>query len=211
MSHPVRAGAFAGALALALALVAAPAASQITSESGVDRPGGDYRNFAAPSAADCMRICVRDAACKAYSYVVPAKIGDDGKCFLKNIAPPPRADRCCVSGVKGSDTALDPNAYPAGCAITRDERVEPRASLLVVNRGEFVVRVVVNDKILGDMAAGENRRFDHVLLVGGNEVSLLMTLARPGGDVVRRSRNTHVRIVNNGPRTCEEVRQVIAD
>jgi hypothetical protein len=197
----------------ALAIVAAtPVAAQISQEPGIDRKGGDYRNFAAPSAADCMRQCVLDAACKAYTFVLPNTIqGPEGRCWLKNTVPGPQSATCCVSGVKAGDTALDPNAYPAGCAITRDGRVEPRASLLVVNRGEFSVRVVVNNVVLGDMAKHENRRFDHVLLVGSNEVSLLMTLARPGGDTVQRSRNMPIRVLNNGPRTCQDVREVIAD
>jgi hypothetical protein len=200
------------AAAVLLVLAAAPAAAQISSEPGVDRKGGDYRNFVAPSTADCMRQCALDAACKAYTFVLPNTIqGPEGRCWLKNTVPGPQSATCCVSGVKTGDTALDPNAYPPGCTITRDDRVEPRASLLVVNRGEFSVRVVVNNVVLGDMAKHENRRFDHVLLVGTNEVALLMTLARPGGDTVQRSRTMPIRVLNNGPRTCQDVREVIAD
>jgi hypothetical protein len=78
-------------------------APSLSSESGTDRPGGDYRDFDLEQANPdlCRQECQRDAACAAYVYVKPGTQGTRARCWLKNTVPASRSDQCCVSGVKG--------------------------------------------------------------------------------------------------------------
>jgi len=73
-----------------------------TFEVGVDRMGGDYRNFrlSRPDPALCKTQCDQEAQCRAWTYVVPGHQGQQAKCWLKSRVPNPRNDKCCVSGVK---------------------------------------------------------------------------------------------------------------
>jgi hypothetical protein len=79
------------------------AATRTTMEQDVNRPGRDYRNFDLPAAdpALCRDACVRDPQCKAWTYVKPNTVqGPVARCWLKNAAPSPGQNACCVSGVK---------------------------------------------------------------------------------------------------------------
>ncbi|MCI5208382.1 MAG: apple domain-containing protein, partial [Candidatus Electrothrix sp. ATG2] len=71
-------------------------------EFGVDRPGGDYKNFNLsvndPNA--CRSACMSEPACRAWTFVRPGHQGPTPRCWLKNIVPPPQNAACCVSGVK---------------------------------------------------------------------------------------------------------------
>jgi hypothetical protein len=69
-------------------------------EKGVDRPGSDYLSLIDKSAAECRRRCLRDAKCRAYTWVRPGIQGRASRCWLKNKVPPPVRSGCCVSGVK---------------------------------------------------------------------------------------------------------------
>lgn len=69
------------------------------------RPGATYRSFnlrtAAPEA--CERACRNDRYCRSWTYVKPYTLyGSRPRCLLKSAVPPPRRDRCCVSGVKST-------------------------------------------------------------------------------------------------------------
>jgi hypothetical protein len=78
------------------------AASTVSAEYNVDRPGYDYRQFDL-SAADpniCRNACASDGQCRAFTYVAPGLQGPYARCWLKSAVPPPAASRCCVSGVK---------------------------------------------------------------------------------------------------------------
>jgi len=75
-------------------------------EYGVDRPGGDYKDFKikntpiknAPNY--CRSACMGEPACKAWTFVRPGYQGPTARCWLKNTVPAPKKDPCCVSGVK---------------------------------------------------------------------------------------------------------------
>lgn len=70
-------------------------------EFGIDRLGGDYRNFEAkiePAGESCAAACKDDARCRAWTYVRPGYLGASARCFLKNRVTPPRRKPCCVSG-----------------------------------------------------------------------------------------------------------------
>jgi len=73
-------------------------------EFGIDRFGGDYRNFdttSDPNGAACKQACEAEKNCRAWTYVRPGYLGvdSDARCYLKDRLRPPRRKPCCVSGV----------------------------------------------------------------------------------------------------------------
>jgi hypothetical protein len=72
----------------------------MSTEPGVNRAGGDYLSFAAPSLDVCRSACAQQAPCRAYTFVRPAAPGGPGTCWLKGSAPGTRPDATCTSGVK---------------------------------------------------------------------------------------------------------------
>jgi PAN domain len=72
------------------------------SEFGIDRFGGDYRNFepaADSNGESCASACKAEARCRAWTYVRPGYYGAAPRCYLKARVTPPRRRPCCVSGV----------------------------------------------------------------------------------------------------------------
>lgn len=71
-------------------------------EPGTNRPGSDYRNFALEDDRPglCARACESEYRCEAFTYVKPGIQGPNGRCWLKDSAPQPVSDDCCVAGVK---------------------------------------------------------------------------------------------------------------
>lgn len=71
-------------------------------ERGINRPGFDFRHFdlPAPSPEMCREACYREPQCVAFTYVHPGIQAPAARCWLKNPAPEPVPDRCCISGVK---------------------------------------------------------------------------------------------------------------
>jgi hypothetical protein len=71
-------------------------------EYGIDRFGGDYRNFETrphPEGEPCAQACEGDKRCRAWTYARPGYIGPNARCFLKDQVKPPRRRPCCISGV----------------------------------------------------------------------------------------------------------------
>jgi PAN domain len=73
-------------------------------EFGIDRYGGDYRNFDTPpdpNGAACKAACEAENRCRAWTYVRPGYLGQGAgaRCYLKDRLRPPRRKPCCVSGV----------------------------------------------------------------------------------------------------------------
>jgi hypothetical protein len=71
-------------------------------EFGIDRFGGDYRNFELPpdaTGAACNAACEADDKCRAWTYVRPGYIGPSARCYLKDKLTRPRRKPCCISGV----------------------------------------------------------------------------------------------------------------
>jgi uncharacterized protein YkwD len=85
-----------------------------TFRTNTNRPGSDYANFDLKGAypSDCRDACLKDAACKAWTYVKPGVQGPKARCWLKNAAPGERPDECCVSGINPA-TASAPAPAPA--------------------------------------------------------------------------------------------------
>lgn len=82
--------------------VAFPRNSRV--EFGIDRAGGDYRNFETPPDANgsaCRAACEADTRCRAWTYLRPGYqgAGSPARCYLKDRVPQPRRRPCCVSGV----------------------------------------------------------------------------------------------------------------
>jgi hypothetical protein len=88
-----------------------PAAAQskfFTFERNTDRPGRDYSNTASAGATECSFACQAENRCRAWTYVKRGIQGPSGRCFLKDPAPPARANNCCTSGLrKGSPVVTD--------------------------------------------------------------------------------------------------------
>ena len=74
-------------------------------EPNTNRPGNDYRDFDLASADPtlCEKACADDAQCLAWTYVKPGIQAEAARCWLKNPAPDPVAEDCCVSGSKVAD------------------------------------------------------------------------------------------------------------
>jgi hypothetical protein len=71
-------------------------------EFGVDRFGGDYRQFDVPadsSAKRCQAACEAEERCRAWTYVRPGYIGSSAACYLKSRITRPLRKPCCISGV----------------------------------------------------------------------------------------------------------------
>ena len=78
-------------------------------EPGIDRMGSDYKNFGLSSAdpSICRDACNKENRCKAWTYVKPGLQGSQARCWLKYEIPPPKANECCVSGVKAEGQPLE--------------------------------------------------------------------------------------------------------
>ena len=74
--------------------------SRTDPEQDTDRPGLDYKFFAldSPEPSLCSDACLKDPACKAWTYVKPGVQGEKAMCWLKNGIPGAKSDKCCVSG-----------------------------------------------------------------------------------------------------------------
>jgi PAN domain len=81
-------------------------------QAGKDRPGSDYSatDLASADPNLCYNACQADGSCAAWSYVKPGVMGPNAKCFLKNPAPAPTINNCCISGAK----AVPPPPPPSG-------------------------------------------------------------------------------------------------
>jgi hypothetical protein len=91
------------AILFSITLLVPPVYSQ-TTETNIDRPGMDYKNFnlSLPDPKLCQSFCQMDTACKAWTYVKPGVQGQSARCWLKSGVPAPRQNTCCVSGVMSS-------------------------------------------------------------------------------------------------------------
>jgi hypothetical protein len=85
-------------------------ASAADAESGIDRPGGDYRNFdLEPSIAGfgpCQSSCESDGRCKTWTFVKSGVQGPKARCWLKDSIPNAVKNNCCVSGVSRPDKPI---------------------------------------------------------------------------------------------------------
>jgi PAN domain len=71
-------------------------------EFGIDRFGGDYRRFDAPTDTNgkaCQLACEDEEACRVWTYVRPGYVGNSAVCYLKNHITRPVHKPCCISGV----------------------------------------------------------------------------------------------------------------
>jgi hypothetical protein len=118
-----------GALLLSWSNAAAGKLPAVTIETGVDRPGGDYRSFDVgdASAATCRRACGEDRRCRAYTFVRLGVQGKLARCWLKDSVPKPRAGACCDSGVKPGLALPQAVATPAAQALAVPEAQRVRS------------------------------------------------------------------------------------
>ena len=79
-----------------------PIAPAYNLENDTNRSGSDFNNFDVPSAEPsvCQDACLREPACRAFTFVRPGIQGPNARCWLKNSVPPPTRDTCCMSGLK---------------------------------------------------------------------------------------------------------------
>jgi hypothetical protein len=88
-----------------------------TLEFGVDRPGFDIANLTVAGPTQCLQACDNNSACRAFTFVNPGVQGPQARCWLKNVAPAPRANACCTSGVKVASRATPPVSPPPTTAM----------------------------------------------------------------------------------------------
>lgn len=71
-------------------------------EQNANRAGNDYSNFPLdqPQPELCREECVKDPRCLAMTYENPKPNAPQAHCWLKNAAPRPVPDNCCVSWEK---------------------------------------------------------------------------------------------------------------
>ncbi|MFO1173472.1 MAG: PAN domain-containing protein [Hyphomicrobiaceae bacterium] len=73
-------------------------------EQGVDRPGGDYKDFELePSIAGfgpCQAQCAQDKKCRAWTFVKSGVQGPKAHCWLKSTLPTAVKNDCCTTGYK---------------------------------------------------------------------------------------------------------------
>jgi hypothetical protein len=62
-------------------------------ELRTDRPGSDYNHFPAANPEVCRDACAPEPRCRAFTF-------RGGTCWLKQVAPNPIHDDCCVSGAR---------------------------------------------------------------------------------------------------------------
>ena len=107
-------------LACLIAPLLAAALSPALGQSGFDRPGGDYSNFAVTSGdpAACAARCEREGRCRAWSFSYPRTAANSAMCWLKNRVTKRVEDSCCVSGVKGAGVP-ERNTGPVEFSIDR--------------------------------------------------------------------------------------------
>ena len=70
-------------------------------EYDTNRMGSDYRNFELDSGpSTCQDACMREPACRSFTWVKAGVQGRRAHCWLKDSAPGPSRNTDCVSGVK---------------------------------------------------------------------------------------------------------------
>jgi hypothetical protein len=83
-------------------------------EVNTDRPGSDRHHMAADDPEFCRLACVNDRkhdkrhGCRAWTYVKPGLHDVRGVCYLKNPAPNPVTNTCCISGVLPRELPSEP-------------------------------------------------------------------------------------------------------
>ncbi len=77
-------------------------------EADTDRMGNDVYGFALTNAdpAACQSACAVNAQCMAWTFVKAGIKGPAAQCYLKNAAPAPTRNSCCVSGAKAKPKSL---------------------------------------------------------------------------------------------------------
>ncbi len=79
------------------------ASSGYCMNSNTDRFGSDYYSFFLDGwdATPCAQACADDKNCVSYSFVLPGyQYENTGVCYLKNGAPEPYYNECCISGLR---------------------------------------------------------------------------------------------------------------
>jgi hypothetical protein len=87
---------------------------------GQNLPGGDYRSFATANdgGGQCLATCLRDAACRTWSWVRPGVQGPAPMCWMKNTVPSFIPDANTTSGVvRPPDPVLERTANIPSSAL----------------------------------------------------------------------------------------------
>lgn len=92
--------------------------SGLRTEVDTNRQGSDYASFdlAGGTAQQCAARCEGDGSCRAWTFVKPGVQGPGARCYLKNPAPAPTPNNCCVSGVvkRAGDALFEQNTNRRG-------------------------------------------------------------------------------------------------
>jgi hypothetical protein len=134
-------------------------------ELDTNRMGGDYTVFdlQRDDPGLCRDACDNDPKCKAWTYVKPNVQGPRPRCWLKSVVPQPKADTCCVSGVKTSTKPPTPTPADLPQEITVAPGTAWEGVLPTANVLELMARIA------GEKAAGGNYGLD--VSVNGQRLS----------------------------------------
>jgi len=126
-------------------------------EADTNRPGMDYRNYAAASAQQCQLTCNNEAQCKAWTWVKPVTQGLNGHCWLKTRSPAATKSDCCISGVRQTTNSL---GIPEKMTATRTTpRVSNQPSIVKqrIPISKIASSPVANDKQIDPAASSQGQ------------------------------------------------------
>jgi len=83
-------------------------------ENDTNRQGSDIHRMELQQASPgiCQTRCERFGQCKAWTYVRPGVQAPKAVCYLKNAAPDPAPNKCCISGAKATSAGPDAPSEP---------------------------------------------------------------------------------------------------
>jgi hypothetical protein len=159
---------------------------QVHFEVNTNRNGSDIARFEMPVANpdQCFERCRGDNRCAAWTFVRPSVQGALAVCYLKNPAPPPTPNNCCVSGAMpyaATQPAQPPSPPPppsGNCWATSPTFVEQLEGGATSWRGVYTRR-------------GNSNVFDVIYTRPGETVTTALTLDLVGNGQVQVKRNDY--------------------
>lgn len=107
-----------GALAAELGASCAYAQSRFGLQDNTDRFGADYAAVDVTDVIACRARCQAEGRCAAFTFLKPLVTGQPSRCWLKQAAPAPSDNNCCISGAR--DVVADLSIVTVNAAGTSE-------------------------------------------------------------------------------------------
>jgi V8-like Glu-specific endopeptidase len=171
--------------------------STLDTESNMNRGGQDYSAFDLAQARPelCKAACARDAACAAYTYVVPGAQSTNARCWLKQGVPGQASSTSTTSGVRrgfeanvnrsGQDLRNLSTGNAAACSTECAEDAACKAFTWVASSGKCWLKSAVPGPTSGSG------------LTSGVKKGLEMNVNRGGQDL------RHFTLSTGAPEACQ--------